>query len=377
MILRCGTLESVVRYLSSFGDSDSVVTITPRRERGFTACIEGRHGSAQYESSCVEALDARFSISLGNLARVSEFSSDCGDFVEITRGSRIKVVPDTLDREWWIEYAEGYSEMPRIKQEDFFEWGSDFSGILESVSHACRDSHDNGSFDCVHIESNSTYSSMVATDGCLIIAHDQRWRLSEEDDTEDIEDSSISLLVPKSTIPGVIATCESMMPVKIHIGQTMVKYRCGNRTAVFPKKRGSFPKWRNAVRDGTKGRVHGFFGVYCDLVEDPVRVSRLFGDICQLKTDPMGVALECSSEDGDVRVVMDAEWGGDIESLAIDSKYLDKIARAWCEEDFKISYRGEDRPLEIGSVFHLSPMTALVMPAVERTVEDGQGSDAA
>ena len=361
MILTSGSFEQLVEFAGKFASDDDPVTFSPNPNGMLSVFVKGEEGYGSIDLSIVsDPLPSRFTVSYESLPKIASEIEESW-YVQVTPVSSAKFLTNGM--EWWLNYREDHVEIPRVKQETVLHWDRSFSEILSRVSVACVEDSPNGCLDSVHIEKSERASSMVATDGGLIIAHDNRWRLSEEEDVDDLEDDPVSLLLRKRHVPIVNKVCEASMPVSIHIGISMVKIESGRRSATLIRKGGRFPKWRNSVRDGSKGRVYGFAGVYKEDVDSAVTTAQMLSSTSVINTHRDGVALNSSDDHGnEVESVMNAEWGGSFGPVAINNEYLRKISVAWPEPDFKISYRGDGLPLEIGSVFFQSPMVAMMMP---------------
>ena len=361
MILTSGAFEQLVEFAGNFAGDDDPVTFAPNPNGMLRVLVKGDDGYGEIEVSVhSDNLQGRFTVSYECLPLIASELGD-SDYIQITPVSSAKFLTNGM--EWWVNFREDHVEPPRVKQETVMHWDRSFSEILSRVSVACTDDSPNGVLDSIHIEKSERSSSMVATNGGLIVAHDNRWRLAEEDDVDDLEDDPVSVLVRKRHVPILRKVCESGMPVSIHIGITNIQVKSGRRSATLSRKGGRFPKWRNSVRDGSKGRVYGFIGVYRDDVDSAVTTAQMVSSTSVIETHRDGVALNSIDDQGnEVESVMNAEWGGDFGPVAINNEYLRKISVAWPEPDFKISYRGEGLPLEIGSVFFQSPMVAMMMP---------------
>lgn len=361
MILTSGSFDQLVAFAGKFASDDDPVTFSPDPSGMLRVLVNGGDCYGVIDVNVVsDPLPSRFTVSFECLPKIA---SEIGDssYVQITPFSSAKFLTNGM--EWWVNFREDHVEPPRVKQETVMHWDNSFSEILSRVSVACADHSSNGVLDSVHIEQNGRSSSMVATDGGLIVAHDNRWRLSEEEDIDDLEDDPVSVLIRKAHVPIIQKVCEAGLKVSIHIGITSVLIKSGRRSVTLPRKGGRFPRWRNTVRDGSKGVVRGYAGVFCDDVYTAVDAAQMVSPTSLVETHGDGISLFSQNfSDCEVESVMNAEWGGSFGPVCLCSEYLRKVAIAWPEQDFKISYRGEDLPLEIGSVFFQSPMVAMMMP---------------
>ena len=374
MILTSGSFEQVADFAARFCEDSDPVTFSNGSGGMLRVQVKGENGYGCIEVNAVSgSLGGRFTVSFECLDDISaELGDEC--YIQITPCSSAKFMTDHM--EWWLDYRNDHVEVPRVKQETVMHWDESFSDILTRVSHACTDDSQNGVLDSVHVETSKRASSMVATDGGLIVAHDNRWRLSEEEDVDDLEDDPVSVLIRKKHVPIIRKVCEAGNSVSIHIGISNVMVRSGRRSATIPRKGGRFPRWRNSVRDGSKGRVYGFMGMYCDKVSEAVDAVRMVDDYSTIHPHRDGIAMRSENDCGEfAEAVMDAEWGDELGNLTIRTEYLKKVAAAWPEPDFKISYRGDDLPLEVGSIFFQSPMVAMIMPAINKKEESTEVSE--
>lgn len=361
MILTAGSFDQVVQFASAFAGENDSITFSPC-DSGLKVHVAAAEGIGSISVSVAESsLAERFTVRFGDLPKIANELSESGsEHLEITVQSSAKFFAHGM--EWWLNFRAKHVEPPRIRQENVLHWDSTFQEILSRVYLACRDDSTNGCLDSVFVEQSDNASSMVATDGSFILAYDDlRHCYSEDRDSSD--DDPISFLLRKRHVPMVQKVCEAGIPVHVHIGISYIKVASGRRSVTLPKKKGKFVRWRNIVRDGSKGKVYGFAGLYCEDVDASVNHAQIMSKTSVVTTHKNGIALSSHDNKGaEVESVLNAEWGGDFGPFAIRNEYLRKVSLAWPEPDFKLSFRGKHSPIEVGSVFFRSPMIGMIMP---------------
>lgn len=374
MKLVTNTFAAAIEYLAAFGDENSPLVFRPWGDRVIIA-IHGR-AFAEYQCHADAPLKERFAMPLRMAGRlVKTLPEDqqvvfkIGNVCKMSVGSNDFVSP-LLD-------LNEVPEPPKVIDGVMFTWGADV--LVPELKTAMSETSSGKSGDgkeCVCIEVLPARETIVATNGHLLGFYEAK--ANRKNTIRRDDGTQATVLIHRSNVALILATCKSMGPVDLEVGLSEVVVECGRRKCVVPIHEGAFPVWRDAIVN-VLNMPRTKVILERDEVIHAIRQVRpeaemVGGVTMTVRANEVEFVAESDTGSLARTVIRSDKRLSPFGPMSVSAKYLLGVAQAWPEGvPFEIQYRGKTKPI----VFRRSRFRALLMPLIPKELEcDASENDA-
>ena len=363
MIVRLDQLSVAMAYLSGFASSGSVMSFTPAGD--LVRLATTRNGVyAEYDLPVVEPLAERFAISAAPIIEISKYA-EAGEMLSYVKASSAKF--SAGPGQWWIPFTHRVPERPVVDPLEDIEWDGSFGELVTFARSVTKTEAAGGCLDCVLVETKANRRTIVGTNNISMAVFDQ----PHENDSP----APVRLLIERSVAPLVARTCETKASVQARIGLYNYEIQCGRRSAIFPRRRGTYPKWETpyARSKGTNpvGWLTGTKSMFVEALrqscveEGPIRITAQDGDA--------RIGVHHEGQDAELNLRLKSRGKVDV---TLSHRVLSGIVHSWPFEKMRMQYLSATDPIKFTAPRECRAISALVMPVQPIEQHETEGTDA-
>ncbi|MEM1225983.1 MAG: hypothetical protein AAGJ40_09800 [Planctomycetota bacterium] len=350
----------VVGYLSTFANRHTPIMFTPVNDTQVIASVNEDGIYAEYAFEPSSALVQRFATRLDVLKQIAAVTD--GGMVQYTHGSQAVFSLESMGgtrstrSDWWIPFVDytDFAGRPEFEHEGRIDWDGSFARWLQIAKQSTLSADSQGCLDCVLIDTRIVNSSEDASGNkkpqCkrFIVSTDRHVMQVYQDTVEDTGRKG-SVLIEGRHVPKVVATCESGSRVEIRVGLNHFSVQCGRRSAVFNRRTGIFPKWREVYKQVMRDEPAGEVVVDRHYLGAAVRQAGVAGDAIRITTHDDGLTIASAFDDCRSAVDVEVPHYGSFGPITIRNSYLKQITSHWPADSLSIESRSSRQPIVVRS----------------------------
>lgn len=373
MKLVSNSFNAAIEYLSHFRTDDNTPLLFRPAGDSVIISISGK-AYAEYRCTVDAPLAERFAMPLRIPSRLAkELPEDV--LIEFKVGSHVKMMVGKSNFTSPILDVLSLPDPPKVIDGVAFSWDADvfIPELRAAVGHTSETKHLDAK-SCVLIEVLPARETIVATNGSALSWYEQKANAKNEMRRDD--DALGTILLHRSSVPLLMATCKSMGEVSLELGLSHLVIECGRRKSILSVFTGAYPKWRE-VLNGVLGQpVSASASVDRDSLIHAVRTVRPEAQVSG--------ALELIVHKHEVELIAESEAGGLARTVIatdkpatkfgpvrISASMLLSLCAGWPDEvPVWIEHRGTTSPL----VFRRPRFRALLMPMIPKETKDEESA---
>ncbi len=369
MKLLSNSLMAAIDYLSQFRTDDNTpIQFRPHGD-SVVISVNGK-AYAEYVCRVDSPLLERFAMPFRIPGRlVKELPEDV--LVEFFVGSHVKMQVGVSNFVSPLCDLLSLPDPPKVIDAVVFCWDADvFVPEIRAASGCTMDPKHNDAKSCVLIEVLPARETIVATNGASMTWYESKANAKNglrRDDT-----ALATILLNRSVVPLLLATCKSLGEVKLEIGLSHVVVNCGRRKSILPIQEGAYPKWRDVINQVLDRPVAASVVVSRDSLIHAIRSvkpeSQQTGSL-QMSVTTHELELVAESDSGGLaRTVVETDKPATpFGPLKVSASLLLALCNGWPDDvPVWIEHRGEVSPL----TFRRPRFRALLMPMLNKENKD-------